>query len=94
MSVVHADRELGLSPQRLQTAMTLYSSSLAGVILLVDNRINSFVGIKKGRRRSECSNLQGMALVMDFVYGESCAGANHLLHLLAVLGASQVSVFT
>eukprot|EP00117_Sycon_ciliatum_P029081 scpid47939/ scgid23240/ Uncharacterized protein C12orf4 homolog len=37
----------GLSPQRIQTAMTLYSSSLAGMVLLVDNRINSFVGIKK-----------------------------------------------
>ena len=28
--------------------MSLYSASLAGVILLVDNRISSFIGIKKG----------------------------------------------
>eukprot|EP00118_Oscarella_pearsei_P003682 m.15328 g.15328 ORF g.15328 m.15328 type:complete len:567 (+) comp26306_c0_seq1:1470-3170(+) len=34
-------------PQRLQTAMSLYSSSLSGLVLLVDNRINSYSGIKK-----------------------------------------------
>ncbi|XP_041363470.1 protein C12orf4 homolog [Gigantopelta aegis] len=34
-------------PQRLQTAMSLYSTSLCGLILLVDNRPNSYTGIKR-----------------------------------------------
>ncbi|XP_052781780.1 protein C12orf4 homolog isoform X2 [Mya arenaria] len=34
-------------PQRLQTAMSLYSNNLNGIILLVDNRVNSYTGIKK-----------------------------------------------
>ncbi|XP_028416448.1 protein C12orf4 homolog [Dendronephthya gigantea] len=34
-------------PQRIQTAMSLYSQSLSGLVLLVDNRINSYTGIKK-----------------------------------------------
>lgn len=34
-------------PQRLQTAMSLYSNSLSGLVLLVDNRISSYSGIKK-----------------------------------------------
>ncbi|XP_077995814.1 ferry endosomal RAB5 effector complex subunit 3-like [Glandiceps talaboti] len=35
------------SPQRLQTAMSLYSNSLCGLVLLVDDRINSYSGIKR-----------------------------------------------
>lgn len=38
---------LVLQPQRLQTAMSLYSNSLSGLVLLVDNRINSYTGIKR-----------------------------------------------
>ena len=34
------------SPQRIQTAMSLYSSSLCGLVLLVDNRVNSYSGLK------------------------------------------------
>lgn len=34
-------------PQRLQTAMSLYSNSLCGLVLLVDNRLNSYTGIKR-----------------------------------------------
>ncbi|XP_054155101.1 protein C12orf4 homolog [Oppia nitens] len=34
------------SPQRIQTAMSLYSNSLSALVLLVDNRINSYSGIK------------------------------------------------
>ncbi|XP_065647047.1 FERRY endosomal RAB5 effector complex subunit 3 isoform X6 [Hydra vulgaris] len=36
-----------LQPQRLQTAMTLYSESLSGLILLVDDRLTARTGIKK-----------------------------------------------
>ena len=36
------------SPQRIQTAMSLYSNSLSALVLLVDNRINSYSGIKSG----------------------------------------------
>ncbi|XP_074648788.1 FERRY endosomal RAB5 effector complex subunit 3-like [Tubulanus polymorphus] len=35
------------SPQRLQTAMSLYSNNLSALILLVDNRLNSYTGIKR-----------------------------------------------
>lgn len=35
-------------PQRLQTAMSLYSDSLCGLVLLVDNRLNMYTGIKRG----------------------------------------------
>ncbi|XP_035209060.1 protein C12orf4 homolog isoform X1 [Stegodyphus dumicola] len=34
-------------PQRLQTAISLYSNNLSGLVLLVDNRINSYSGIKR-----------------------------------------------
>ncbi|XP_038051714.1 protein C12orf4 homolog [Patiria miniata] len=34
-------------PQRLQTAMSLFSCSLSGLILMVDDRINSYTGIKR-----------------------------------------------
>ncbi|XP_060575624.1 protein C12orf4 homolog [Ruditapes philippinarum] len=34
-------------PQRLQTAMSLYSKNLCGMIMLVDNRLNTYSGLKK-----------------------------------------------
>ncbi|XP_036370834.1 protein C12orf4 homolog isoform X1 [Octopus sinensis] len=34
-------------PQRLQTAMSLYSNNLCGLVFLVDNRLNSYTGIKR-----------------------------------------------
>ncbi|CAL1264864.1 unnamed protein product [Larinioides sclopetarius] len=34
-------------PQRLQTAISLYSNNLSGLVLLVDNRINAYTGIKR-----------------------------------------------
>ncbi|XP_030070401.1 ferry endosomal RAB5 effector complex subunit 3 [Microcaecilia unicolor] len=37
----------GIKLHRLQTALSLYSSSLCGLVLLVDNRINSYSGIKR-----------------------------------------------
>ncbi|KAM8860753.1 ferry endosomal RAB5 effector complex subunit 3 isoform 1-T3 [Synchiropus picturatus] len=37
----------GAKLKRLQTALSLYSSSLCGLVLLVDNRINSYSGIKR-----------------------------------------------
>ncbi|XP_037084669.1 protein C12orf4-like [Pollicipes pollicipes] len=36
-----------VDPRRIQTAMDLYSNSLSGLVLLVDNRINSYTGLKK-----------------------------------------------
>ena len=36
-------------PQRLQTAMSLYSNNLSGIILLVDDRFHSYTGIQKGQ---------------------------------------------
>ncbi|KAK6170121.1 hypothetical protein SNE40_018593 [Patella caerulea] len=38
-------------PQRLQTAMSLYSNSLCGLIMLVDNRLNSYTGMKRAFSR-------------------------------------------
>ena len=43
-------------PQRIQTAMSLYSQSLSGLVLLVDNRINSYTGIKKGNGLNKDNN--------------------------------------
>jgi hypothetical protein len=43
-------------PQRIQTAMSLYSQSLSGLVLLVDNRINSYTGIKKGNGLNRDNN--------------------------------------
>lgn len=37
----------GAKLMRLQTALSLYSSSLRGLVLLVDNRVNSYSGIKR-----------------------------------------------
>ncbi|XP_013416133.1 protein C12orf4 homolog [Lingula anatina] len=42
-------------PQRLQTAMSLYSNNLCGLILLVDNRLNFYTGIKRDFARI-CEN--------------------------------------
>lgn len=39
----------GAKLRRLQTALSLYSSSLCGLVLLVDNRVNSYSGIKRGQ---------------------------------------------
>lgn len=39
----------GVKLHRLQTALSLYSTSLCGLVLLVDNRINSYSGIKRGK---------------------------------------------
>lgn len=43
----------GTKLRRLQTALSLYSSSLCGLVLLVDNRVNSYSGIKRGPGRFE-----------------------------------------
>nr|XP_004668746.1 protein C12orf4 homolog isoform X1 [Jaculus jaculus] len=37
----------GVKLHRLQTALSLYSTSLCGLVLLVDNRINSYSGVKR-----------------------------------------------
>uniref|UniRef100_A0A8C5RU04 FERRY endosomal RAB5 effector complex subunit 3 n=1 Tax=Laticauda laticaudata TaxID=8630 RepID=A0A8C5RU04_LATLA len=37
----------GIKLHRLQTALSLYSTSLCGLVLLVDNRISSYSGIKR-----------------------------------------------
>ncbi|XP_072172139.1 FERRY endosomal RAB5 effector complex subunit 3-like [Diadema setosum] len=44
------NREGGIlrpQPQRLQTALSLYSTNLAGLVLMVDDRISSYTGIKR-----------------------------------------------
>ncbi|XP_063971713.1 protein C12orf4 homolog [Lytechinus pictus] len=44
------NREGGIlipQPQRLQTALSLYSTNLSGVVLMVDDRISSYTGIKR-----------------------------------------------
>lgn len=43
------------TPQRIQTAMSLYSNSLSALVLLVDNRINSYSGVKLGIHSIDCS---------------------------------------
>ncbi|XP_030847062.1 protein C12orf4 homolog [Strongylocentrotus purpuratus] len=44
------NREGGIlipQPQRLQTALSLYSTNLSGVVLMVDDRVSSYTGIKR-----------------------------------------------
>jgi len=42
------------NPERLQTAMSLYSNQLSAIVLMVDGRINSLVGMKEGRGPCVC----------------------------------------
>uniref|UniRef100_A0A671URZ4 FERRY endosomal RAB5 effector complex subunit 3 n=1 Tax=Sparus aurata TaxID=8175 RepID=A0A671URZ4_SPAAU len=46
----------GAKLRRLQTALSLYSSSLCGLVLLVDNRVNSYSGIKREIPRNGCDD--------------------------------------
>lgn len=41
------------TPQRLQTALGLYSNDLCGLVLLSDNHLGSYSGITKGISRSD-----------------------------------------
>ncbi|RWS30661.1 hypothetical protein B4U80_05075 [Leptotrombidium deliense] len=50
----HNRFEINPSPQKIQTSMSLYSDCLSALILLVDNRVNSYSGIKKDFARA-CS---------------------------------------
>ncbi|XP_069763540.1 ferry endosomal RAB5 effector complex subunit 3 isoform X2 [Narcine bancroftii] len=52
------NQQSGVKLQRLQTALSLYSTSLCGLVLLVDNRINSYSGIKRdfGTVCQECTD--------------------------------------
>ena len=43
---------MGPNPERLQTAMSLYSSNLSAIVLMVDGRVNSLVGLKEGEKGS------------------------------------------
>lgn len=48
----------GVKLRRLQTALSLYSTSLCGLVLLVDNRVNSYSGIKRGMTSSKSKAIQ------------------------------------
>ncbi|KAI5105507.1 protein C12orf4-like [Silurus meridionalis] len=50
--------------RRLQTAFSLYSSSLCGLVLLVDNRVNSYSGIKRGMAPPSLSTYEGCLSVL------------------------------
>nr|XP_057943837.1 protein C12orf4 homolog [Doryrhamphus excisus]XP_057943838.1 protein C12orf4 homolog [Doryrhamphus excisus]XP_057943839.1 protein C12orf4 homolog [Doryrhamphus excisus]XP_057943840.1 protein C12orf4 homolog [Doryrhamphus excisus]XP_057943841.1 protein C12orf4 homolog [Doryrhamphus excisus]XP_057943842.1 protein C12orf4 homolog [Doryrhamphus excisus] len=54
----------GAKLRRLQTALSLYSSSLCGLVLLVDNRVNSYSGIKRdfATVAKECTDFHFAAL--------------------------------
>lgn len=39
------------TPQRLQTALGLYSNDLCGLVLLSDNHLGSYSGVTKGAFR-------------------------------------------
>ncbi|KAK7073752.1 hypothetical protein SK128_004255, partial [Halocaridina rubra] len=48
-----------IPPQRIQTSMSLYSHNLNGLVLLVDDRVNTYTGIKRdfGRLCSRSTEL-------------------------------------
>ncbi|KAG9345831.1 hypothetical protein JZ751_008987 [Albula glossodonta] len=54
----------GVKLRRLQTALSLYSSSLCGLVLLVDNRVNSYSGIKRdfSTVSKECTDFHFLSL--------------------------------
>uniref|UniRef100_A0A8C6T2A5 Chromosome 12 open reading frame 4 n=1 Tax=Neogobius melanostomus TaxID=47308 RepID=A0A8C6T2A5_9GOBI len=54
----------GAKLRRLQTALSLYSSSLCGLVLLVDNRVNSYSGIKRdfATVAKECTDFHFLCL--------------------------------
>uniref|UniRef100_A0A3Q2XYK2 FERRY endosomal RAB5 effector complex subunit 3 n=1 Tax=Hippocampus comes TaxID=109280 RepID=A0A3Q2XYK2_HIPCM len=54
----------GAKLRRLQTALSLYSSSLCGLVLLVDNRVNSYSGIKRdfATVAKECTDFHFLSL--------------------------------
>uniref|UniRef100_A0A674MRG8 FERRY endosomal RAB5 effector complex subunit 3 n=1 Tax=Takifugu rubripes TaxID=31033 RepID=A0A674MRG8_TAKRU len=54
----------GTKLRRLQTALSLYSSSLCGLVLLVDNRVNSYSGIKRdfATVAKECTDFHFLCL--------------------------------
>ncbi|XP_041650603.1 protein C12orf4 homolog [Cheilinus undulatus] len=54
----------GAKLRRLQTALSLYSSTLCGLVLLVDNRVNSYSGIKRdfATVAKECTDFHFHAL--------------------------------
>ena len=43
-----AENGAGLNPERLQTSMSLYSDKLSAIVMMVDGRVNSSVGLKEG----------------------------------------------
>ncbi|XP_034443253.1 protein C12orf4 homolog isoform X1 [Hippoglossus hippoglossus] len=54
----------GAKLRRLQAALSLYSSSLCGLVLLVDNRVNSYSGIKRdfATVAKECTDFHFLCL--------------------------------
>lgn len=45
------------TPQRLQTALGLYSNDLCGLVLLSDNHLGSYSGVTKGAFRTQLIKL-------------------------------------
>ncbi len=43
-----AENGVGLNPERLQTSMSLYSDKLSIIVMMVDGRVNSSMGLKEG----------------------------------------------
>ena len=41
-------------PHRIQTALSLYSETLSGLVLLVEDRINTYSGIMKRKILNQC----------------------------------------
>ena len=54
-----------VEPQRLQTALSLYSHKLCGLVLLVDDRLNSYSGIKKGSVLFVCWAKRSTPLILQ-----------------------------
>lgn len=74
------NQQSGVKLQRLQTALSLYSTSLCGLVLLVDNRINSYSGIKRDLQRFAMS-----ALISIFLEWNNSFRLSNKLYFMQVL---------
>ncbi|MGH0119281.1 UNVERIFIED_CONTAM: hypothetical protein FKN15_026961 [Acipenser sinensis] len=81
----------GVKLHRLQTALSLYSTLLCGLVLLVDNRINSYSGIKRGEFYiSRHSNLSEVHIVFHLCVDDNVRSGNITARDPAIMGLRNI----
>ncbi|MBZ3889746.1 Protein C12orf4-like protein [Sciurus carolinensis] len=81
----------GVKLHRLQTALSLYSTSLCGLVLLVDNRINSYSGIKRGEFYiTRHSNLSEIHVAFHLCVDDNVKSGNITARDPAIMGLRNI----